>query len=355
MKKLSILLIIFAALLISCSLNDISGTNDNNETANLEFSISLAKSPVLIMSMSGYLSKSGEDTIWFDFVIEDDNAYCKVKNLKPGDWKLTVNAYNADNVLAYSGSTIVTINPGEETTVYLHLDPATGSLRVIVTWGSDLYEGLVAYYPFNGNANDKSGNGNDGIVYGASLTEDRFGTQNRAYYFDGSDFIDIANSPTLQFTESMTISVWAKGIANKTYNTGYSIAGIVGKANCAPWGIGVDDGDRALFQIYNDSTYYRAFKYEAQIDTVKWYHYVGVFKSGKYLRLYINGKKVGEIKKHIPKQFNSSTDDIWIGTRSLSIIPTIPRYFFKGIIDDIRIYDRALSGDEIYLLYQEDE
>jgi len=136
MKNLSISLILVFGLMVSCSLNDISGTNDNNETANLEFSISLAKSPVPIMSMSGYLSKSGEDTIWFDFVIEDDNAHCKVKNIKAGEWKLTVNAYNADNVLAYTGSTMVTINPGEETTVYLHLDPATGSLKVIVTWGN---------------------------------------------------------------------------------------------------------------------------------------------------------------------------------------------------------------------------
>jgi hypothetical protein len=208
MKKLSILFILTFGLMISCSLNDISGTNDNNETANLEFSISLAKSPVPIMSMSGYLSKSGEDTIWFDFVIEDDNAYCNVKNLKPGDWKLTVNAYNADNVLAYSGSTIVTINPGEETTVYLHLDPATGSLRVIVTWGSNLYDGLVAYYPFNGNADDESGNDNNGIVYGASLTEDRFGNEDQAYSFDGlNDFIVINSNFPLK---KVSVSVWIK-------------------------------------------------------------------------------------------------------------------------------------------------
>ena len=45
--------------------------------------------------------------------------------------------------------------------------------------------GLVAHYPFNGNANDESGNGNDGTVNGATLTTDRFGNANKAYSFDG--------------------------------------------------------------------------------------------------------------------------------------------------------------------------
>jgi hypothetical protein len=47
--------------------------------------------------------------------------------------------------------------------------------------------GLVAHYPFNGNANDESGNGNHGTVHGAKLTQDRFGNPNSAYYFDGID------------------------------------------------------------------------------------------------------------------------------------------------------------------------
>ena len=51
---------------------------------------------------------------------------------------------------------------------------------------ADFNEGLVAHYPFNGNANDESGNGNNGIVYGATLTVDRFGNTNKAYDFNGS-------------------------------------------------------------------------------------------------------------------------------------------------------------------------
>lgn len=53
--------------------------------------------------------------------------------------------------------------------------------------------GLVAYYPFNGNANDLSGNSYNGTVDGATLTLDRFGNANNAYYFDGNSKINILN------------------------------------------------------------------------------------------------------------------------------------------------------------------
>ncbi|MCF8268263.1 MAG: carboxypeptidase regulatory-like domain-containing protein, partial [Ignavibacteriales bacterium] len=68
-------------------------------------------------------------------------------------------------------------------------------------------QGLVAYYPFNGNANDESGNGNNGTVYGAAMTKDRFGNANKAYSFDGvNDYIK-ASSNSLP-TGARTISVW---------------------------------------------------------------------------------------------------------------------------------------------------
>ena len=55
---------------------------------------------------------------------------------------------------------------------------------------ADLTDGLVVWYPFSGNANDQSGNGNHATVYGATLTADRFGNPNSAYWFDGvNDYI----------------------------------------------------------------------------------------------------------------------------------------------------------------------
>ncbi len=59
-------------------------------------------------------------------------------------------------------------------------------------------DSLVAYYPFSGNANDMSGNGNDGVVHGSLLISDRFGNTSSAYFFDGiDDFINVASSEKL--------------------------------------------------------------------------------------------------------------------------------------------------------------
>ena len=69
-------------------------------------------------------------------------------------------------------------------------------------------DGLVGYWPFNGNANDESGNGNNGTVNGATLTADRFGNNGKAYNFNGSSNIQVPNSNSLQIGNEMTVSVW---------------------------------------------------------------------------------------------------------------------------------------------------
>src|ERR1035438_863808 len=73
-----------------------------------------------------------------------------------------------------------------------------------------LTNGLVAYYPLNGNANDASGHGNNGTVNGATLTQDRFGITNAAYSFNGiNNYIGFAGVPTSQ-VDNWTMSVWLK-------------------------------------------------------------------------------------------------------------------------------------------------
>ncbi len=71
--------------------------------------------------------------------------------------------------------------------------------------------GLAAYYPFSGNANDFSGNGHHGIVYGATLTDDRYGRANNAYQFNGAgDYIRVPYSNTLSFPHDLSVAAWIK-------------------------------------------------------------------------------------------------------------------------------------------------
>lgn len=74
---------------------------------------------------------------------------------------------------------------------------------------AELSDGLVAYYPFNGNANDGSGNGNNGTVNGVTLTTDRFENDSSAYSFDGvANYIEIPNLGLFSGNENHSISLW---------------------------------------------------------------------------------------------------------------------------------------------------
>ena len=87
---------------------------------------------------------------------------------------------------------------------------------------SDLSSGLVAWYPFDGNASDMSGNGNHGTVYGATLIPDLHGYPDQAYDFDGSDWIEVSHSPSINFASNdpFSLSLWLKlGQGNSGYRS----------------------------------------------------------------------------------------------------------------------------------------
>ncbi|MHC1778462.1 MAG: LamG-like jellyroll fold domain-containing protein [Lentimicrobium sp.] len=212
-------------------------------------------------------------------------------------------------------------------------------------------EGLVGWYPFNGNANDESGNGNNGIVYGATLTADRFGNENSAYEFNdtNNNYIKLdLNQPNI--TE-YSISAWVKTTVGGTI--------LSGRGNCYLFGIGL-----TLF-IYDDST---AVGYEGQIGYIAdggdsqcgkrtintyvnntWHHIVGVYSgstglmdSGEF-SIYVDRILVSTNPVNLSTVIApiNQLDDLLIGSHHCWDSG------FDGIIDDIRIYHRALSEQEI--------
>ena len=84
--------------------------------------------------------------------------------------------------------------------------------------------GLVAYYPFNSNANDESGNNFNGTVFGATLTTDRFGNTNRAYNFDGyDDEIQVIHAEALNIIGDISLSAWFNSIEAPLFRTCHTI------------------------------------------------------------------------------------------------------------------------------------
>jgi hypothetical protein len=205
-----------------------------------------------------------------------------------------------------------------------------------------LTDGLVAYYPFNGNAADESGNGNDGTVFGATLTEDRNGNSNSAYRFDGiDDWIKVENSPSVNIhgDTSLSISAWIRP------NTLGQIQHIVNK-----WGPGMEEDDQYSISVLYDKLNFGLSDeptYIVSHSTVPeglWTYVTGVYDydEGK-IRVFINGSLDNEME--ILFSITDTERYIEIGRHHDCL------YYFLGDIDEIRIYNRALSESEIQTLY----
>jgi hypothetical protein len=207
---------------------------------------------------------------------------------------------------------------------------------------------MVAYYPFNGNAADESGNGNNGASYGAMLTSDRSGEKNSAYAFDGiADYILVSDSEMLRLTESLSVSLWFK--------TGYALpfAGIICKSPAnEPRGgylLAIDNYDKLRADVMYDHSrgLFGTLVSENVLTDNEWHHAVATY-DGETFRLFIDGMLVDESLYGEGIKPNSEPLMIgWDRSRWLS------HRHFKGSIDDIRIYSRPISLKEIQSLYKE--
>ncbi len=195
-------------------------------------------------------------------------------------------------------------------------------------------DGLVAYYPFNGNANDASGNGNDGVNTGAVLTIDRHGNSDSAFYFSGSSCstridADVDMSSVLS---SMSVSMWVNRNGNGCYNPRL-FDFYDGGNNSNDWGEVWFNGAN-LFNL-SGSGY---------SDNDKWYNITIIINNSENSRKYfIDGNLVNNIPntKTLPL-----AGDFSIGRMNH------PAYdAFNGIIDDFGIWNRALTEQEIQNLY----
>lgn len=208
-------------------------------------------------------------------------------------------------------------------------------------------DGLVAYYPFNGKANDESGNANNGTVHGPTLTGDRFGNSNSAYSFDGDgDYIEVSDNDTLDITGPITIMAWIKPTDLSGFNK-Y----VVCKRDDSPPGGNVYDLDiypnkvRSLFHFQGGGAQTRRATGETSIIENKWQHIAVTWDRDTTVTVYYNGQPdgTGPFDVNADGPIKTSEGRLEIGWYSGGGTAT----YFKGIIDDVHIYNRALSPDEI--------
>jgi WD40 repeat protein/formylglycine-generating enzyme required for sulfatase activity len=213
------------------------------------------------------------------------------------------------------------------------------------TLPASLQQGLVAYYPFNGNAKDESGNGQQVIVFGTTPWIDRFGNPGSAYKFDGADDY-IRYEGGIIRSQPFTWAVWFKSVNPRATDMQYLITQAED-----PGGNGLSPDlritDTLSFRVYDDATggHIMFASKNVPLAANTWYHAVITSTAGGDRKLYVNGQLDGVATG---KPFGQFCNNTYFGVRGgLNLDEGV----FNGSIDDIRIYNRALSEAEVKALY----
>jgi gliding motility-associated-like protein/uncharacterized delta-60 repeat protein len=194
------------------------------------------------------------------------------------------------------------------------------------------------------NANDASGNNNNGTVYGATLSNNRFRSSNTAYLFDGQDdYIGIISTPTLR-PANISISSWVKIGSDLPPNT----QSLIIRSRFYGYSLMYDNiTNKVSFTLHTSSNQTNSTILYSQsgVNDGNWHHVVGTF-DGTMARLYIDGLKIDSSLTTSSSIYYVSDGLIAIGRDANASF-----YYFKGSLDDFGIWDRALSPTEVQTLY----
>jgi len=205
-----------------------------------------------------------------------------------------------------------------------------------------LTEGLVGYWPLDGNAEDTSGNGNNGVIMGnVTNTTDRFGTPDSAMNFPGSTsaYIDLGQPPSLLIKGSMTVAAWVR--ADTLNQTGRVIAK-QGPGTARSWSIQLEVEGHARFDVgINPTDRIRADSEVLSFGPDEWWHLAGVFRPGQAVELYINGELAKSEPTTVTTQWIENGLPLNIGRRPQPGTP------WQGDIDEVQMYNVGLAPGEI--------
>jgi hypothetical protein len=322
--------------------------------AKLGVASNLYRIPVVVKETSGYdrtnelialnltLDEDCTDKAWNDTIrIYDENmneipsevsdqVFCVNQYLKQGNiiFEANVSASQSKKYFIYY-SGFEDVNP-----------PNYSKFHIVGYWKFDEGSGTIAH--------DETGNDNDGILYNGTVScadidycpkwvDGKFG---KAIEFDGvDDYIKIPDDASLNpISDSITVSVWVKpnflGVRQIIEAYGYG-----GVPNAEPYWMRLDANNKFQFIVSNGTP---TDVYSTTTATAgQWYYVVGRY-NGSHVSIFVNG--VEENSTSLTGNMVDSNTDLYIGQN------TANNYFFNGTIDDVRIYDRALTSEEIIIL-----
>jgi hypothetical protein len=380
LKKLLAVSVAFAATMItSCSTNTVNvDENSSGGTSAAAFKIAAApNTPFAKIADSASLTITASDMNNFTQALKvtDSTVEGTVTGIPAGMGRLfTVSVFDSLDSIQYKGTATADLPRGATVNVPITLYRVGANAvingKVVETGNSLPSVGLVAYYPFNGNTKDESGNGNNGSLNGATTTTDRFDKSNSAYFFDGqNDYITIGDSAvphSLRQTVALTVSVWVN-VSSYPGDSGVSsdIGPIVDMGyydGAAGYIIAVDGrssahgGVRGGIHVVLDGLGNHSSVSSSEGTTAtpivlnKWAHILVCWAKGSPIQVYQNGQLMTQWST-----FNDtiSWNPLWHAFLGRHEKPETNQRWYHGKIDDIRIYNRALSASEIAALYHE--
>lgn len=219
-------------------------------------------------------------------------------------------------------------------------------LPVLLSAQINLGSGLVAHFPFNGNAMDASGNGNNGTNNGAILTTGRFG-DSTAYYFNGGTNINFGSGASVNnFTGNITVNAWV----NPDLTNNRSLNAIVSKwpqlQATDHFGMWIRSNQNPVTAVGHPSYSHTGIVFSPQVANQAWTMMTMVWEVGGTHKIYLNGALAQTINNPTYNVLSASSP-----SAQLIVGSDISNRWFDGKIDDVRIYDRSLNDAEVLALY----
>lgn len=212
-----------------------------------------------------------------------------------------------------------------------------------VAYSSSLFSGLVGYWPLDGNALDRSRNANHGTTQGVTFTTNHVGAVDSACYFnDSGTYVGIPDSGSLDVT-NLTLAFWFRLDSSSTAREFVNKMG--GSGNLSFGSEYAGSNGRIYFRICTEGSLGTLTDCPSTTAIVlgTWYHFAGTY-DGSAMRVYLNGA----LENTVPKSgaiFNSA-EEVRIGRYGY-----FSGWVFHGAMDNVAIWNRALSSNEVGQVY----
>lgn len=297
------------------------------------------------------VSASDMLTITNDLSVTDTSVEGSVSGIPAGQNRLfTIAVYDSLDTMQYRGSAYADVIADSSVTVTINVTRIAGTAVIngnINEGDSIPTAGLVAYYPFNGNSNDESGNGYDGTALNVSLTTDRFGDINNAYQSNGGR-ITVTDFPFDGSNGQITVSAWIMPDSGWGTNSNATEAVVTHDLGTFSFFIEQNTTNDGVFHFWIFETHQQnnpnattTFTFEKE----KWHHIVVVASVNEEIVMYIDNQKFLTGETCPAAIYTSNADLLLGGGRSGS--------YLNGKFDDIRIFNTVLSDSQVGLLYHE--